>query len=92
MEGEIMDIKVEDVITLNDNNKYVIVSKVVFEKNTYLYIVDINNNSKFKIVELNKDKLLDIKEKKLVQKLIILFYESAIKTIDLNALAKSIKK
>ncbi|MDD2445640.1 MAG: hypothetical protein PHX09_02385 [Clostridia bacterium] len=87
-----MDIKVEDVITLNDNNKYVIVSKVVFEKNTYLYIVDINNNSKFKIVELNKDKLLDIKEKKLVQKLITLFYESAIKTFDLNALAKSIKK
>lgn len=87
-----MNIKIEDIITLNDKNKYVVVSKVVFERDIYLYIVDINNNSKFKIAKLNKDKLLDVKDKKLIQKLIALFYENAIKTIDLNALARSIKK
>jgi hypothetical protein len=87
-----MNIKIEDVITLNDNNKYVVVSMAVLEKNTYLYIVDINDNSKFKIAQLNKDKLADVKDKKLIQKLIALFYENAIKTLDLNALARSIKK
>lgn len=85
-----MKIEIEDVLKLDDNNEYVVVSKVDYDKQTYLYIVDLNDNSKFKIARLANDKLIEVEDnKELIRKLIILFYETAITKIDLNALVKN---
>jgi len=85
-----MKVEIQNVIKLDDNNEYVVVGKADYEKETYLYIVDINDNSKFKITKLDKDKLIEVENnKELIRKLIILFYESAIKTIDLNSLVRN---
>ncbi|MDD3397750.1 MAG: hypothetical protein PHR96_04370 [Clostridia bacterium] len=85
-----MKVEIQNVIKLDDNNEYVVVGKADYEKEIYLYIVDINDNSKFKITKLDKDKLIEIENnKELIRKLIILFYESAIKTIDLNSLVRN---
>ena len=35
--------KMRDVITLDDNNKYAIISKIDYEEKKYYYLVDINN-------------------------------------------------
>jgi len=85
-----LKVEIQNVIKLDDNNEYVVVGKADYEKEIYLYIVDINDNSKFKITKLDKDKLIEIENnKELIRKLIILFYESAIKTIDLNSLVRN---
>jgi len=85
-----MKVEIENVIKLDDNNEYVVVGKADYENEIYLYIVDINDNSKFKITKLDKDKLIEVENnKELIRKLIILFYESAIKTIDLNSLVRN---
>lgn len=84
-----MNIKIEDVLKLDDKNEYVVVSKADYDKETYLYIVDLNDNSKFKIVRLKGEKLIEVEDNKdLIKKLIVLFYKNAIKTIDINSLLR----
>lgn len=84
-----MKLKNEDIITLNNDEKYVVVSTAIYEKEIYVYIVNINNNEKFKIAKIKKDKLIEIPDdKELVRKLIVLFYENSIKNLDLNVLIR----
>ncbi|MDD3397658.1 MAG: hypothetical protein PHR96_03880 [Clostridia bacterium] len=75
------------VIKLSDNNEYVVISKAVYEKDTYAYIIDVINSTRFKIVKIEKNKLIEVPDDpKLIQKLIVLFYENIEKTLDLNEL------
>jgi hypothetical protein len=84
-----MKLKNEDIITLNNDEKYVVVSTAIYEKEIYVYIVNINNNEKFKIAKIKKDKLIEVPDdKELVRKLIVLFYENSIKNLDLNVLIR----
>jgi len=84
-----MKLKNEDIITLNNDGKYVVVSTAIYEKEIYVYIVNINNNEKFKIAKIKKDKLIEVPDdKELVRKLIVLFYENSIKNLDLNVLIR----
>ena len=39
-----MNISIMDVLTLEDKNEYVVVSKVLYEDKNYMFLVDINNN------------------------------------------------
>ncbi|MDD2227571.1 MAG: hypothetical protein PHH71_03220 [Clostridia bacterium] len=85
-----MNIEIQDVIKLDDKNEYVVVSKADFEQQTYVYIVDINNNTKFKIAKVLKDKLVEVDDnKELIRELIVLFYKNAINAIDVNALVRN---
>lgn len=77
-----MDIDIKDVITLDDDKEYVVVSKVVYKEETYFYIVDINisNNEGeseegLKILKLNKEnqKLVEFDDKELIKTLLPLF-------------------
>lgn len=66
-----------------------VVSTAIYEKEIYVYIVNINNNEKFKIAKIKKDKLIEVPDdKELVRKLIVLFYENSIKNLDLNVLIR----
>ena len=41
--------EMRDVITLDDNNKYAIISKIDYEGKKYYYLVDINNPENLKV-------------------------------------------
>lgn len=84
-----MKLEIEDVIRLDDKNEYVVVSKAEYQKETFVYIVDLNDNSKFKIARLVDSKLIEVEDnKELIQKLIVLFYKNAINTIDMNSILR----
>ncbi|MDD2445869.1 MAG: hypothetical protein PHX09_03570 [Clostridia bacterium] len=88
-----MKLKNKDVITLNNNGQYLVISTAVFEKENYVYIVNTKDNEKFKIAKIQKNKLTEIpNDQELIKKLIVLFYENSIRNLDLNELArKSLK-
>ena len=71
-----MNIKIKDVLTLDDKNKYVVVSIVNLENKSYYYLVDINNNNVKFCYEYNNG-LVEIDDNELIRKLLPLFYNSA---------------
>ena len=76
-----MNVETKDIITLNDNNKYVVCSKVNYQNNGYLYLVDVNDKSnvKFGLEEKadNQIKILEIENQTLIQALLPLFYSKS---------------
>lgn len=80
-----MEVEYQDIITLSDENKYVVASKVNLNNSRYVYLVDINNNKNLKFVEIEQDGFFseldsDI-DKELIKQLIPLFYNNSIKDI-----------
>lgn len=81
-----MEVEYQDIITLSDENKYVVASKVNLNNSKYVYLVDINNNKNLKFAEIEQDGFLseldsDI-DKELIKQLIPLFYNNSIKDIE----------
>ena len=66
-----MKIDIKDTLTLNDGNEYVVVSKVIFENKTYLYLV--SDNGKILFCVLKNDTLKEVKDERLINKLLPLF-------------------
>jgi len=81
-----MNIEIKDEIKLDDNNEYVVVSKIIYENNIYFYIVNINNNTEFKILRYNKEneKLSEFEDQELVKNLLPLLLEEAAKHINIE--------
>ena len=57
--------KISDIITLSDQNKYVVASIVNHKNKTYLCLVDINNNQNIKYCYLDKDEVVIINKESL---------------------------
>lgn len=70
-----MDLNVNDLITLDDNNEYVIVAKNKYESKMYFYIVDIKDNSNLKFCYLDNDELVEVNDSELIKKLLSIFKE-----------------
>ncbi len=70
-----MSIDIKDILTLDDDNKYVVVSKVYFEGKDFLYLVDINNNANLKFCYVDNDELVESNDKELNTKLLPLFFD-----------------
>lgn len=73
-----MEIKRKSILTLDDDNEYIVVDVVKYNGSKYMYLVDIHNNANIKFVELENDGSLSIIEhieKELISKLIPLFYK-----------------
>lgn len=80
-----MNIEIDDILTLDNNKKYIVLSIVEYKKVTYLLISNINDNKDAKILELNKDRgsLLEINDNKLYDILMNLFYKELVKELDI---------
>jgi hypothetical protein len=65
---------IKDIVTLNDQNKYLVVSKVDFEYVYYYYLVDINEISNVKFLYENGEKLTELEDPALIAKLLPRFY------------------
>ena len=68
-------IDIKDIVTLSDQNEYQVVSIVDYEYRIYYYLVDINEISNAKFLYKNGDKLTEVEDKELVNKLLPMFYE-----------------
>lgn len=71
-----MIIDIKDVLTLDDNNDYVVISKTIYENKTYYYLVDNNNNSNLKFCYEKNDSLVELEDKELTTKLLPLFLKN----------------
>lgn len=67
-------IQIKDVVTLSDQNEYLVVSKVDHEYRNYYYLVDINDNSNVLFLYENGEKLTEVEEPELVSRLLPMFY------------------
>lgn len=79
-----MNIEIDDILTLDNNKKYTVLSIVEYKEVTYLLLSNVNDNKDAKILELNKEKgsLLEINDDKLYSILMNLFYKELIKELD----------
>lgn len=72
-----MNIDIKDLITLNDNNKYVVVSKALYDSKNYFFLLDINNDTNIKFCYLDNNELVESEDKTINTNLLKLFYETA---------------
>ena len=69
-----MNINIKDLLTLDDDNEYVVISKMYYNGKDYLYLVDTNNNENLKICYLDGEELVESNNKDLNTELIPLFF------------------
>ena len=79
-----MEFQKQDLLTLDDNKEYVVVSKVEYQNEFYYYIVDIDNCENLKFVKKNGNELLEINNKELLTNLIPLFINDTNATAYVN--------
>lgn len=74
-----MVININDKITLSNDKKYIVISKIVYENNTYYYLLDDTTHKDIKICfeNLKNQSLIEIKNRELIQKLFPLFIKSS---------------
>ena len=72
-----MIINIKDTLTLDDNNEYVVVSKVNYENKNYYYLLDKNNNENPLFCYEDNDELVELNDKELITKLLPLFVKVA---------------
>lgn len=74
-------INIKDVITLSDDNKYVVVSICNYKNIKYYYLSNIKNNY-IKIGYINKNSLVIVKDNSLINKLLPRFTYEIIDELD----------
>lgn len=72
-----MIINIKDTLTLDDENEYVVISKVYYNNKNYYYLLDKNNYSNTLFCYEENDELVEINDKELTTKLLPLFVEVA---------------
>ena len=72
-----MTINIKDLLLLDDDNEYVVVSKVNYENKNYYYLIDKNNLTSVKFCYEDIDKLIELDDKVLTTKLLPLFLEAS---------------
>jgi len=74
-------IDVKDVLTLEDDKKYVVVSKIDYDNKVYFYLVGVEEITDVKFGYLDNDEFVEINDKELVTKLLPHFYKDVKKNL-----------
>lgn len=61
---------IKDVITLDDDNDYVVVSKIKYDNKYYYYLIDMNKRSNIKFCYEDGEYLVQFSDSKLIEKLL----------------------
>lgn len=77
-----MIIDIKDVLTLDDNNEYVVISKINYDNKNYYYLLDKNDSGNIKFCYQDNDELVELNDKELVTKLLPLFVKETQNEID----------
>ena len=70
-------INIKDSLILDDDNEYVVVSKVNYENKIYYYLVDMNKHENIMFCYEDSEELVELNNKELTTKLMPLFLESS---------------
>ena len=82
-------IDIKDVITLDDDKEYLVVSKSdYFNSKQYFSLVDINDNSNIKFGYLDNDEFVEINDQDLIKTLLPSFAENTKKELPQEVLDK----
>lgn len=65
---------IKDIVTLSDDHKYQVVSKIIYEETTYYYLVDITDISNIKVLYENIDHLTEVEDSELISLLLPKFF------------------
>ncbi len=76
--------EIKDILELDDDNEYVVVSKVNYQGKFYYYLVDIKNNGNLKFCYEDGEELVELADKVLTTKLLPLFLEAAKDELDID--------
>lgn len=74
-------IDVKDVLTLEDDKKYVVVSKIDYANKVYFYLVGVEEITDVKFGYIDNDEFVEINDKELVTKLLPHFYKDVKKNL-----------
>ena len=74
-------IDVKDVLALEDDKKYVVVSKIDYENKVYFYLVGVEEITDVKFGYIDNDEFVEINDKELVTKLLPHFYKDVKKNL-----------
>lgn len=77
-----MIINIKDTLILDDNNEYVVISKINYENKNYYYLLDRNNLKNVKFCYEDNNELVEIIDKNLITKLLPLFVKASQKEIN----------
>lgn len=77
-----MIINIKDTLTLDDNNEYVVISKINHENKNYYYLLGRNNLKNVKFCYEDNEEFVEINDKELITKLLPLFVKIAQKEIN----------
>lgn len=78
-----MEYKVQDIITLADDKKYMIMSKANKDDITYMFLMNVDNDKDFKFCNLDENKkLFEIKNQDKITDIAPLLYKSLLEEID----------
>jgi len=72
-----MIIDIKDILTLSDNNKYIVVSKINYENKNYYYLIDVNSERNVKFCYQDGEELVELNNKELTTKLLPLFFQAS---------------
>ncbi len=70
-------INIKDVVTLDDNNDYIVASKADLDYKQYFLLVDMNNNQNIKFCYIEEDEMVQITDNETCNKLLPLFYKAS---------------
>ncbi len=72
-----MNIEIKDVLTLDDNNEYVVASKANYAGKVYYYLVDIKEPKNLMFCYEDNGDLVESIDKELNTELLPMFYEAS---------------
>ncbi len=78
-----MLINIKDILVLDDNKEYVVVSKINYNDIEYYYLIDKNDNSNIRFCYFNNFELIELNDEKLIAKLLPLFLKVTTQKLNL---------
>lgn len=77
-----MNIEIEDVLTLDDDKDYVVVSKAIIDDINYYYLIEDSDKPKMLFCYEDKEELVDITDSEKIKKIIPYLYKAIRNKID----------
>lgn len=77
-----MNIEIEDILTLDDDKEYIVISKANLENINYYFLIEDSDNPSTMFCYEDNDELIDINDSKLIKKISPYLYKSIRNKID----------
>ena len=72
-----MNIKIKDVVILENNEQYAVASNAIYNNTNYYYLISMKNNEDILICYLNQDEFITVTKPDLINNLLPLFYNNS---------------